>query len=102
MAEKFSLPADVIEALRHGNKIEAIKLLRAASKLGLAEAKSVIEGHDFVGHAARSHPHHAPSSAPRRDGLSPGEVPRSLFSPTAVVVALAVLALVVGYLLKAA
>ena len=100
MAEKFSLPADVIEALRRGNKIEAIKLLRDASKLGLAEAKSVIEGQDFGKHAARPHSHHAPSSAPRRDGLSPGEVPRSTFSPTAVVIALAILALVVGYLLK--
>lgn len=34
---------DVVEALRHGRKIEAIKLYREATGTGLAEAKSFVE-----------------------------------------------------------
>lgn len=34
---------DVIEALRHGQKIEAIKLYRTATGTGLAEAKDFVE-----------------------------------------------------------
>jgi len=40
-----SLPADVKDALQRGNTIEAIKLLRASSGLGLKEAKDVIDAH---------------------------------------------------------
>lgn len=38
-----SLPADVMLALRAGNKIEAIKLLRAKTGLGLKEAKDAVD-----------------------------------------------------------
>ncbi len=38
------LPASVAEALRSGNKIEAIKLLREQTGLGLKEAKDAVEG----------------------------------------------------------
>jgi hypothetical protein len=41
-----SLPADVVEAWRSGNKIEAIKRLREATGLGLAEAKAAIDALD--------------------------------------------------------
>lgn len=37
------LPADVADAIRRGDKIEAIKLLRAHEGMGLAEAKQAIE-----------------------------------------------------------
>jgi hypothetical protein len=37
------LPADVADALRRGNKIEAIKRLREATGSSLAEAKARIE-----------------------------------------------------------
>jgi ribosomal protein L7/L12 len=36
-------PADVVAALRGGNKIEAIRLYRAAHKASLVEAKSAVE-----------------------------------------------------------
>lgn len=57
----LQLPADVLAALREGNKIEAIRLLREHTGLGLKEAKDAV---DAWGGA----------SAPR---LSPGEQPRS-------------------------
>lgn len=41
------LPDDVLNALQHGQVIEAIKLLRAASGLGLKEAKDVIDSHQL-------------------------------------------------------
>ncbi|MDO9404166.1 MAG: ribosomal protein L7/L12 [Polaromonas sp.] len=41
-----SLPPDAIEAMRRGNKLEAIKLARDAHPgLGLAEAKDLVEAH---------------------------------------------------------
>lgn len=40
-----SLPPDVLDALQRGNIIEAIKLLRASTGLGLKEAKDAIEAH---------------------------------------------------------
>ena len=53
------LPAEVLDALRSGNTIEAIKRLRKAQGLGLAEAKHVIESVRSLGKAPA-----APSSAP--------------------------------------
>ena len=38
------LPASVMTALQSGNKIEAIKLLREQTGLGLKEAKDAVEG----------------------------------------------------------
>lgn len=40
------LPSEVITALQRGDKIEAIKLLRAKTGLGLKEAKDVVDGHE--------------------------------------------------------
>lgn len=40
-----TIPPQALEALRQGNKIEAIKVLRVASGLGLKEAKDAIEAH---------------------------------------------------------
>lgn len=37
------LPADVIAAIKEGNKIKAIKLLREATGLGLANAKVLVD-----------------------------------------------------------
>src|SRR5258708_3924028 len=39
-----TLSPEVLTALKGGNKIEAIKLLRTATGLGLVEAKAAIEG----------------------------------------------------------
>ena len=37
------LPAEVIDAIREGRKVEAIKLLREAKGLGLANAKVLVD-----------------------------------------------------------
>ena len=58
-----ALSANVIEALRRGHKIEAIKLVREQTGMGLKEAKDAVDAYE------RTHPK-APAS-------SPGEVPRS-------------------------
>jgi hypothetical protein len=92
----MNLPPDVIEALQKGNKIEAIKLLRQMTKMGLAEAKSMIDMQAGRAPAARPPTHtqanqpHTPSASPHptpqahpqsptvsAPGLSPGEVPRT-------------------------
>lgn len=37
------IPAAAVDALKRGNKIEAIKLTRAASGMGLKESKDAVE-----------------------------------------------------------
>jgi ribosomal protein L7/L12 len=64
----FTLSREAAEALKSGNKIEAIKLVRAATGLGLAEAKAIVEV--FEGGAAAKNP-------ASRQGLAPGEVASS-------------------------
>lgn len=68
-----SLPPDVLEALEQGHTIEAIKRLRAATGLGLKEAKDLIDAHK------RGRAFTVPAAAPPAAGprLAPGEVPRS-------------------------
>jgi len=86
------LPGDVQQALARGNKIEAIRLLRAKTGLGLKEAK------DAVDRIAASMPPRPVTSTPGRatrpTGLAPGEVPRSggVLWRVIVVVALTLLA----------
>ena len=47
MAERSqALPPEAIDALQRGNKIEAIKLVRAAQKLDLKDAKDRVD--DYV------------------------------------------------------
>jgi len=45
-AHRHPLPVDVLAELSRGNKIEAIKLLREATGLGLKESKDVIDQYD--------------------------------------------------------
>ncbi len=56
------LPVLVIEALQRGEKIQAVRLMREITGVGLKEAKDAVE----------ASPH-----AAARGGLSPGEVPRT-------------------------
>lgn len=61
------LPPHVLAALAQGEKIEAIKLLREATGLGLKEAKSAVDAAEAA----------AATPSPHRGALAPGEVPRS-------------------------
>jgi len=87
-----SLPPNVVEALRRGDKIGAIKLLREVARVGLAEAKNAIDtaNRQSATHkpdhnkpaAAGTPPHSPPHQVPAAStlyspGLSPGEVPRA-------------------------
>jgi ribosomal protein L7/L12 len=63
-APAASLPAAAASALQQGNKIEAIRLLREQTGLGLKEAKNAIDASMEGGQPADS-------------GPSPGEVPRT-------------------------
>jgi len=55
-----SLPPDVVDALQKGQKIEAIRIMREQTGLGLKEAKDSVEGYQQLYRPA--------------DGLSPGQV----------------------------
>ena len=69
------LPPEVVEALRQGNKIEAIKRLRTATGLGLAEAKDRIEAHDLAGAGQATLGVAAPGGSQAwHSPLAPGEV----------------------------
>jgi len=112
------LPPDVADALAKGHLLEAVKRLRAASPMGLAEAKSVLEWHvrhnaqsgvrkavaarpapsDAAFHAPRHHP--AKAHLPSRPGLSPGEVPKTSGGGLGVVVLLIVAAGLAYYFLQ--
>lgn len=58
-----ALPADVLQALSRGRTIDAIKLLRASTGLGLQEAKEAIDAH-VAGHPVRLPAGYVPGSLP--------------------------------------
>jgi len=102
MAEKITLTPEAVAALRNGNKIEAIRLMREKSGIGLAEAKAVVEAFERVSaipanakvvmkqaiHVKRGAPVDLESPPP---GLSPGEMPRGAGSwRTALAIAVAI------------
>jgi ribosomal protein L7/L12 len=78
-------PPAAADALRRGNKIEAIRLVREHHGIGLKEAKDLVEQHEQLIVPT------VDSLAPR-DGLSPGEVPRSSGRITWLLVAAALAA----------
>jgi hypothetical protein len=112
------LPPDVIKSLAEGRRIDAIKLLRKSMKIGLAEAKALIDAHargigdspsfgdahakhetdDTGGHIFTPRSGGAPAFAPtptiRSSGLAPGEVKQSNAAAWAVAL---ILALLVAY-----
>ena len=109
------LPPDVTDALAKGHLLEAVKRLRAANPMGLAEAKSVIEWHvrhHAQGAVPRATPAHAPvpkhhagghapkAHLPGRPGLSPGEVPNTGGGGLGFVVLLVVAAMLAYYFLQ--
>jgi hypothetical protein len=116
---KHPIPPNIIEALKRGDQVEAIKLLRQAAKgMGLAEAKAALDQlrqaaaaqQAKAANAARPgpagrttipHKHVVVHAGPRRmPGLSPGEVPRASGSGAGIVVVLAIGALLAWYYLR--
>lgn len=71
---KLVVPPDAVDAMRRGDLVAAIKVLRQVKGVGLAEAKAGLA--QLQREAARSMPK-PPLRAPRAKGLSPGEVPRA-------------------------
>lgn len=82
------LPPAVVIALQNGNKIQAIRLLREQTGLGLKEAYDRIEAASAAGHGA----------ATGGEGLAPGEVPRSRVPVGWIVVALVIIGIAYFYL----
>jgi ribosomal protein L7/L12 len=78
-------PPAAAEALRRGHKIEAIRLVREHLGIGLKEAKDLVEQHEqlIVPTVEALSP---------RNGLSPGEVPRTSGRITWLLVAAAMAA----------
>ena len=66
MTHRGGLPDEVQRVLRAGNKIEAIKLLRELTGLGLAQAKAAVEAGRLPDGASRSQPPRAGSGLPAR------------------------------------
>lgn len=51
MTAETGLPDKVVDALKRGNKIEAIKLLREQAGIGLKEAKDAVDASGIEGPA---------------------------------------------------
>jgi ribosomal protein L7/L12 len=81
------LPPEVLSALEQGNKIDAIRLMREKTGLGLKEAKEAVDGYDHTNAKA--------------GGLSPGEVPATSAGMWWIA-ALVVIALIGYFLLRRA
>ena len=60
--QQLQLPLEAVQALRRGNEIEAIRIVREKARIGLKEAKDTVDAY------RRGNPD-------VRSGLSPGEVP---------------------------
>jgi hypothetical protein len=94
----IQIPPQALAALRAGNKIEAIKIIRQAMNVGLAEGKAMVDAFDagpasasadstmasaaaapeaMPARATRQLPRATVPGYVRREGMSPGEVPRS-------------------------
>ena len=80
-----ALASNVIEALRRGNKIEAIRLVREQTGLGLKEAKDAVDAYE--------------STHPKTSSTSPGQVSGG-GSGMRWLIALVVAAVVGYYLLR--
>ena len=99
----------ILEALRKGHKIEAIKLLRQASGLGLAEAKYMVERYEKGGMVSSGkeggpavgakQPVISATAYRGRPGLSPGQVAPSEGGPIAFVVIALIAAAVAAFVL---
>lgn len=109
-----ALPAEIVDALRQGRLVDAIKLLRQQQGLGLKEAKELIDlareqlaartsvpGSTQPAPPSSTHPAASSLTPPSalRDGYAPGEVPRQS-NAASWALALAAAALLCWYLLR--
>jgi ribosomal protein L7/L12 len=92
-----AVPAAALAALARGNKIEAVRLTREATGLGLAEAKQLVENHQ---NPAAGDFGHLPSSMPTHPMAEPGRVPQGGFKWLPIVIVLLVVALAWLYFVK--
>ncbi|KIQ27873.1 ribosomal protein L7/L12 [Variovorax paradoxus] len=94
-----AVPPAALAALAKGNKVEAIRLTREATGLGLAEAKRLVENHQ---NPAAGDFGHVSSSIPTNPMAEPGRVPQGGFKWLPVVLVLLVAALAWLYFVKGA
>lgn len=66
----YEFPAEAVDALKRGDRIGAIKAVGESLKVGLAEAKAMVEAME-----RKMEPVTKPAPL-RASGLAPGEVPR--------------------------
>lgn len=69
------LPAEAASALARGQKIEAIKIVREHTGLGLKESKDLVDAHEAHADPRSAAPGSTPTAG--RHDRAPGEVPRS-------------------------
>ena len=93
---KLVIPPDAVDAMRRGDLISAVKVLRQVKGMGLAEATAALA--QFQHQAPRSIPRPAPHRFHAK-GLSPGEVPRAGAANPAVWIILFAAVLVIVYAL---
>jgi ribosomal protein L7/L12 len=79
-----TLPSSALDALLRGSKMEAIKLLREHTGVGLKEAKDAVDARAAFGKPSK---------------LSPGEVPRS-HNPAAWIAVAAIAVAAISYFLR--
>jgi len=108
MSQRPAIPPEVVAALKAGNKLEAIRLMReAAAKGGLGEAKGMLDALQGLKNVAAKaqpardvvrHQHETVNAYRARPGLSPGEESRAggspwwlLLAPIGVIVIYAIL-----------
>ena len=94
-----AVPSAALTALAKGNKVEAVRLTREATGLGLAEAKQLVENHQ---NPAAGDFGHLPSGIPTNPMAEPGRVPQGGFKLLPIVVAVLVVVLAWLYFAKGA
>jgi len=94
-----AVPSAALTALARGNKVEAVRLTREATGLGLAEAKQLVENHQ---NPAAGDFGHLPSGIPTNPMAEPGRVPQGGFKLLPIVIAVLVVVLAWLYFAKGA
>jgi hypothetical protein len=94
-----AVPPAALMALAKGNKVEAVRLTREATGLGLAEAKQLVENHQ---NPAAGDFGHLSSGIPTNPMAEPGRVPQGGFKWLPIVIVVLVVVLAWLYFVKGA